>query len=413
MSQGVGTYRQSSQLTRALPPALGAMLGAGVLVGPAPASAAAGVWLPVSLILAAITIGCTVVASVHHAAAYRDPAAAYVGTRAGLGTVPARVSAGTYLVGQVAALAVLGRVVADFMFPEAASRTAAVVILLVVLAATTGLRIHGAAAWAWMAAMFVTLALVVAVCFAIQPELPESQPPPGGVTGITVATAVLCFAYLGFERVSLGNSSEERFTSATVRRTGWITIVVTTVTVGVFTAGLVQQLGYARLALSPNPVRDVLVAAAAPELTPLVSVLAAVALLPVLLATLESFRATAVAVVRDGDLPQRLVRASNAGTPFLLDLLCGIGAVVVVFLIEPVSAMMFAVCCVLVHYALTNASARHGLHAEGKWLARAACLGMGLCVLLFMSMPVPVLLATASVVIAGPVLAGLYTRRWS
>lgn len=35
VSQGVGTYRQSSQLTRALPPALGAMLGAGVLVGPA------------------------------------------------------------------------------------------------------------------------------------------------------------------------------------------------------------------------------------------------------------------------------------------------------------------------------------------------------------------------------------------
>jgi basic amino acid/polyamine antiporter, APA family len=156
----------------------------------------------------------------------------------------------------------------------------------------------------------------------------------------------------------------------------------------------------------------VLTAAAAADIAPLVGVGAAVALLPVLLGALELCRSTALALMRDRDLPRALGRTSSAGTPYLLDVTAGVAAVAVALLVEPVSAMAFAACCLLVHYAFANAGARL-LLAEGQtWPMRAACLGMGLSVVLAMSMPISAMLATLVVVVIGPLATGGVSRCW-
>ena len=55
----------------------------------------------------------------------------------------------------------------------------------------------------------------------------------------------------------------------------------------------------------------------------------AVVVVPVLLALLESLRSTALSVQREGDLPRVLARDGRYGTPYLLDLGCGLLAAAV------------------------------------------------------------------------------------
>ena len=175
---------------------------------------------------------------------------------------------------------------------------------------------------------------------------------------------------------------------------------------------LLCQLGAARLALSPVPLTDALRAAAAPGLTSLVGVGAALALLPVLLGVLESLRSTGRAVVADGDLPAALGRTGGRGTPYLLDLAAGLLAAGLSVAVEPAQAIVLAACCLLAHYAFANAGTRILLLRGSKWMRRTACLGMGLSVVLAMSMPIPAVLGTLLVVVVAPVLMGAVSGRW-
>ncbi|WP_188991636.1 amino acid permease [Saccharopolyspora thermophila] len=398
----------------AVPLALGGMLGAGVFTGLAPAAAAAGPWSVLGAAIALLAAVCAASSSAFQSSAYRGPGAAYACVRARMGLLPARIGASAFLAGQVAALAAIARVLGDFVLPTAASQVAAAAVLLVVLAATAGLRIRGAAAWLWIALTLVVLGLVVVICFAIDPvpPMPVGAAPVDSAVGITGAAGMLFFAFLGFERLTAPADEQERFRWAVVKRGTAAALVVVAVVLLVVDAALVHQLGWSRLALSPTPIRDVLGAAAAADLAPLVGVGAAVALLPVLLAAVESFRSTALAVVRDGDLPQLLGRTGGAGTPYLLDLVAGVAAAAVALLVDPIPAMAFASCCLLVHHALANAGARLLLSDGPAWPMRGACLGMGLSVVLAMSMPISAMLATLVVVVVGPLATGGVSRRW-
>ncbi|MDA3649211.1 amino acid permease [Saccharopolyspora indica] len=414
MAQQVESSGRLASGAGAVPLALGGMLGVGVLVGPAPAAAAAGMWMPLGLLIALLAAVCSATATAYQSAAYRGPGAVYACVRGRMGVLPARVGASAYLAGHIAAMAAIARVLGDLFLPASAPLVAAAAILLVVLSATTGLRIRGAAAWIWLALTAAVLALVVVTCFAIAPvaPLPTGASPSDSAVGITGAAGVLFFAFLGFERLTAPAEERDRVPWAAVKRGVVISFVLLTAVLAVVTAALVHQLGWSRLALSPAPIRDVLTAAAASELAPLVSVGAAVALLPVLLAGLESVRSTALALVQEGDLPRGLGRRSSAGTPYLLDVGAGVAAVAVALLVEPVTAMAFAACSLLVHYAFANAGARLLLVDTGGWPMRAACLGMGVSVVIAMSMPISAMLATLVVVFIGPLVTGGVSRRW-
>lgn len=402
-------------LGSALPLALGGMLGAGLFVGIAPATLAAGRLVPLAIPLVLVAVACCALASAHQSASYRGPGAGYACIRARLGVLPARFGAATALAGQVAALAAVAEVIVQHAMPAAPPAIAAAIVLFVVLAATAGLRIRGAAAWVWLLLALVVVGLVVAVCFAIEPPagLPVGPPQGDGAIGITGAAGVLFFGFLGFERLTAPAQEQDRYRGKVVKWGVIAALVVTGAAVLLLSAALLHQLGPARLALSGQPVLDAMDAAAGGGLRPLVGTAVGLALFPVLLGILESLRSTALAVQRDQDLPAVLGRTSRAGTPYLLDLCAGVAAAVVALLVQPVAAMAFASCCLLVHHALANAAARVLLADDQVWRMRSACLGMGLAVILAMSMPVHAMLGTLVVVIAGPLLAGLVSRRWS
>lgn len=399
----------------ALPLALGGMLGAGLLVGAAPAALAAGWWLLAGVPVAVVAAGCCALASAHQSAAYRGPGAAHACTRARLGVVPARIGASAALAGQLAAMAVVARVAVRHAVPAAPPALAAVLVLLVVLAATAGLRIRGAAAWLWLGLSVLLLGVVLAACFAIAPapQVATGVPDGDGGVGITGAAGLVFFGLLGFERLTAPPEERDRHRGVVVKRATIAALLIAGAFALLLGLALLHQLGPARLALSEAPVLDALEAADAGRLRPAVGLGFGLALLPVLLGALESFRSTAMAVRRDGDLPAVLDRTGSSGTPYLLDLGGGVVAAVLAVLLQPATAMAFAACCLLVHHALANAAARVLLADDQVWRMRSACLGMGLAVILAMSLPVSAMLGTLVVVITGPLVAGAISRRWS
>lgn len=380
--------------------ALGGMLGGGVLLGPAAAAAATGPWAPLGLVLALVAAGCSAFSSAQHSKSYRGPGASYACVRDALGVVPGRISAGAHLAAHIAGIAAVAGIAGQFFFPDGAARVGAGAVLLVVLAATAGLRITGGAAWLWLALTTAVFGLIVVTCFAIEPAPPTGHTAavPDSAVGITGAAGVLLFAFLGFERVTAPDAEQRRYGWAAVRRGTAVALLGTAAAVALMTAALAHQLGWQRLGLTSSPVQDVLVASAAPELTPLVAVGAAVALLPVLLAGLESARSTSEALVADGELPRGAGRIGAGGTAYLLDLGAGLAAVVVVLLVDPLPAMAFAACAMLIHFVLANAATRSLFDGDRTLPPKLSCLGTGLSVVLVVSMPVPAMLGALVVV---------------
>lgn len=295
--------------------------------------------------------------------------------------------------------------IAQYLLPSAAKGLGAVVILLAVLAATTGVRIGTRGAWLWIALSITALGVVVAASFAIAPA-PPTAPSPGRLVGVSGAAGTMFFGFLGFERLLV---PDKRI--AVLWRNVIVAVVIMTLVLVIIGAALLYQLGPARLGLSPTPITDALVAASAAGLAPPIGVAVALAMVPALLAAQNCVRVTAVEVVADGDLPRALGRTGRAGTPYRLDLSAGIAAVVLIQLLTPAQAINLAACCVLVYHAFVNIAAQRPSNV-GKWRSPTLCLGMVLTIVLAMSMPVPIMLATLSVAVAGPLLTAAGTRRW-
>lgn len=374
----------------------GAMLGAGVFAGLSPAAAEAGWWLLLGVPVALVAALCSAMSTAEQARSHpgEDPAQDCVRER--MGTVPARVAASARGIGMVVAMAAIARVAAEHLAPRLAALLSPVAVLAVVLVATLGVRIRYEAARGWLVLTAAVLGVVVATCSGIAPATPAVHAATGGFTGTTGAAAVLFFAFLGFEHAPAGERSSPL-------RLGGAPLVVAVVLLALG-AVLLVQVGPERLALSRQPVLDALGAAAAGELRGPVGVAVAIALVPVLFRALQAARAPFLAAANARELPGSLVRRGGKGTPFLLDVVLGVLAAAVSELAPADQLIPVAACCLLVHHAFANGSARALLVARAKWPPRAACLGMGLSVVLVMSTPVPVLLTTLAIAALGPLL---------
>src|SRR5207302_1760381 len=107
---------------------------------------------------------------------------------------------------------------------------------------------------------------------------------PGGLVG---AAGVMFFAFLGFDRITTPTALSAQW------RPRVVLPLVFAVALGCYLAvglGAYRQLGAARLALSPAPLRDTLVAADAAALMPVVAFGAAISTVPVLLLVLAGTR---------------------------------------------------------------------------------------------------------------------------
>jgi APA family basic amino acid/polyamine antiporter len=213
-----------------------ASVGAGLFLGLAPAASLAGRWLPVAVLLGLAVGGLAVLSTSDHP----------------LSTLPVSVRRLGFALGTLGRLAVavaLAGTVAAYLTPLAA---------LGVVAAAAALAVVGVpAVVVRLAAVLVpaVLLLVVVACFAIAPVAPAVPVPDGGnVPGVLLAAGLLTVCAFGVET---GPRSARLMVLA----------VVAVLTLAVAVAAL-HQLGAARLAISPAPLRAALAAADASALDP-------------------------------------------------------------------------------------------------------------------------------------------------
>lgn len=250
---------------------LATMLGAGVFTAVAPAAESAGTWLLAGLPIAALL---AVACALSTRDTPGDGAADRVATVLGLA---GRLVAAVAVAGSFGAYLAPGRPVL------------AGVVLLAVVTAVAGSRFEPPAALVRTAALvvLVVLAVFVAACVAIVPVAPAvaAEPAAGdtSVAGVLAASGLLFFCFLGFERVG---RAEGRRSRALVLVTIGVTFAVTFAVA----AAALHQLGAARLAASPAPLRDALAAADASALDGPLTAAAAIAMVFVLVGLFATAR---------------------------------------------------------------------------------------------------------------------------
>ncbi|WP_158840479.1 APC family permease [Saccharothrix deserti] len=381
--------------------ALGATLGAGVFTGFAPAAAVAGPWFLPGLALAAVTALCCAFSTADQHRAYPDAPGGYAYIRNQLGPWPARIGASAHLVGRAGVAAALAGMFGAYVVPE--HRVAAALGLIVVTAAlgAAGVRWNTRMSVAATAVVLGVLALVVLVCFSVAP--PDNPIVVGdgpGFDGVMGASLLLFVAFVGFERVTAPQRGDQVFSARVLHFAVPVVIgVVLLVCLGVG-AALLRQLGSARLALSPAPLRDALIVADGRWLLPVLGFGAAVAAVSSLFFVLASARRTLVGMTETGDLP-----AIRAGWP--LEVVSAALAVLGAVALPPSTALAVGACGTAFYYGFTNASARVLLQEDRTWPMRTACLGLGLSILLAMSAPADALVITGVALALGTGLLAL------
>jgi APA family basic amino acid/polyamine antiporter len=245
--------------------------GAGLFVGLAPAASLAGPWLLVSL-APAVVLGALAVLST---------------SERPLDTAPVplrRIGFALSTLGRLAAaVAVAGTfgVYATPARPALGALGLVVVVCAAVIAGVPRVVFRVAAA-----VVVACLAVVVAACFAIAPVTPAVATPDGGSPlGVLLAAGLLSVCFFGTDP---GGGR---------RRVGAVLVLVGVACFAVAAAAL-YQLGAARLALSPAPLRDVLAAADASALEPLLVAGVAVACAFTLLGILRGLRVAGIPEVR-------------------------------------------------------------------------------------------------------------------
>lgn len=377
---------------------LPAVLGAGVFAGFAPAAGLAGWWVLPALAISAFAALCSAFSTADQSRAYPDVGGGYGYVRAQLGVWPARMTASAHLLGRCAMAAAVALMFGAYVVPDQPLIGALALVVATALLGAVGFRFTAGVSVLVSLVVLGVLALVVAASFSIAPV--PSAGEAGTVNELVGVAGLMFMAFTGFEHITAPHRGERQHSPAALKIAIPVLIGLSFVVYLAVGAGVLRQLGSARLALSPAPLRDALAAADASALVPLVQIGAAVAGVAALHFVLASAHRTLTGLVEDGDLPTRL-------KPAALMLVAVVGSVLAVVLMPMATALAVGACATLFYYAFTNASARVLLQNDRTWPMRTACLGLGLSVLLAMSLPVPAMLISIAGLGAGTGLIGL------
>ena len=387
---------------------LGGALGAGLLVGIAPAAAAAGRWLLAAAVIAALATACTA-ASIAELRATNHGGSGLGVLREQLGVLPARIAAVTALGGRVLAVAVVADAAGRYLTPANPLAGAFVVLVVAGVAELLGARMPERALTAvGVPLVAAVLLVVVGALFAIPPALVPVPAAAGTMagsddwTGLLAATGFTVFAFLGTER-----AAGRRQTPTTHLVAVPMAVVLVLGALLAVAGGALHQLGGVRLALFGVPLRGALVAADASALDQVLAVGAAIAALLVLHGLFREIGAMVGELAQDRELPGRL---ATARVPVGLGVLLVAG--VLAYLVATTEAALTAAMAVasslcVLGWAFTNSAARLIPDARRFWPKRVPCFGLGLSVLISvvtaLDHPIPVVgvLAAGTALLTG------------
>jgi APA family basic amino acid/polyamine antiporter len=388
------------------------MLGAGLLVGLAPAAAASGRWLLAGIGLAFLAALCSALSTADQSLRFAGVGGGYLYTRHQLGVLPGRMAGSAALVGLICAGAVVAGTFGVYVVPERPVYAAILVSIAAMVLDALGLRPPRGLVTAVVVAVLLALAVFVAVCFAITPPpalpLPPDMAGVDDLGGLLPAAGLMFFAFLGFEQIT--SSSEQSYSVRQVHIAVPV-IMVTTLAAGLAVGcAALHQLGGPRLALSTVPLRDALAAADAAVLDPLISGAVGIGLLVTLLAVLAGIRRTLSAMAEFSDVPPSLAVVGPRGVSASAAMLGGVTVAAAAALLNPPQAIGLAACLMLFYYAFANASARLLTATDRTWPRRSACFGLGISVLIGMNMSVKYLVVVALVMSVGCISGAIMSR---
>lgn len=388
MSTGPGLQRRLGTRDAVLV-GLGAMLGTGVFVVPAPAAARAGGALLPALALAALVALLNALTVTRLAAATPESGGIYAYARSRLGPTWAFAAGIAFCAGKTASCAAAALAVGAYLLPEA-PRLAAVVAVLVV----TALDLRGVERTARATLVLVTVVLLVLAAVVVG-ALPGAELArlgegwrPGG---ILPAAGLFFFAFAGYARITV-LGAEVRDPARTIPRAVVIALAVALVVYAAVSAAVLAALGPEVLARSDAPL-----AAAAPDgLAPVVRVAGALAALGALLSLVAGIGRTAQAMAQRRDAPSRLAGLSERGVPRNAELVVAAVVVVAVLTGGLTGAVALSAFSVLLYYAIGHLCV---LRAGGGSRAVAAA-GLTGCLTLALTVPLPSVLLGAALLAA-------------
>lgn len=390
---------------------LGSMLGAGVFVAFAPATAeAGGLGMLIALAVAGVVAFCNATSSARLAARYPESGGTYVYGRRRLGDYAGFLAGWGFVAGKTASCAAMALTVGEYLWP-AQARPVAIVAVIVV----TAINLLGVAktmtATRWLVALTL-LVLVTVVVLGLSGGHPTGV--GGGVTGprgVLGAAGLLFFAFAGYARVAtLGE--EVRDPERTIPRAVPTALGVVLGVYLVVGATALAVLGPARLAAATAPLADVVRVAGQPGLAWLVRVGAGVAVTGVLLALLAGVARTTLAMARRHDLPRVLAAVHpRYRVPHYAEIAVAVAVLGLVAFGDIRTAIGFSSCTVLVYYGIANLSALTLGREPGRRLPVQALAALGLvgCAVLALSLPWHSVLAGVAVLAVGSV--GFAVRR--
>lgn len=382
-----------SELARRLGPGdavaigLGSMIGAGAFVVWGPAARAAGSWLLLSLLLAAIVAACNAWSSGALAARYPSAGGTYVYGRERLGPFAGYLAGWSFVVGKIASCAAMAMAIAAYVAPGQ-ERVAAVVAVL----AITVLNLSGVQRSAGVSKVIVTVVLAVLAGVLVAGLLGGDAAPDPGVWaqsstpyGVLQGAGLIFFAFAGYARIAT-LAEEVRDPERTIPRAIAITVVAVLGLYAIVAASTLGILGPDLLSVTPDPVAAATAAVLGEPWVWAVRAVAALAACGALLNLILGISRTSLAMARDGYLPGALARLDHRQVPRNAEIAVGALVITLVLIVDLRGAIGFSSFGVLTYYAVANASA---WTLRGDWGGAPVVPVIGLvgCLILAVTLP--------------------------
>ncbi|WP_213454793.1 APC family permease [Rhizomonospora bruguierae] len=378
---------------------LGSMLGAGVFVVYAPATAAAGGGgVLIALLIAGFVALCNATSSARLAARYPESGGTYVYGRERLNGFAGFLAGWAFIAGKTASCAAMALTVGAYLWPGQARPVAVLAVVAVTAVNLAGIHRTARATRVLVAVTLVVLVVVAGVGLSrVAPVTDFGVANPHGVLG---AAGLMFFAFAGYARIAtLGE--EVRSPERIIPRAIPLALAIVFVVYVALGAVALAVLGPARLARSAAPLADVV---AGTGLEPVVRAGAGIAVLSVLLALVAGVGRTGLAMARRGDLPRWLSAVEpRHQVPRRAEVTVAAAVLALASLGDVRTAIGFSSCTVLVYYAIANLSALTLGREPGRRLPVQALAGAGLvgCLVLAGSLPWRDVAAGAAVLVVG------------
>ncbi|HET6614466.1 MAG TPA: amino acid permease [Dehalococcoidia bacterium] len=369
---------------------LGAMIGAGIFSAIAPAAAASGSWMLVSLAIAAGVALCNALSSAQLAALYPAAGGTYVYGRERLGAFWGYLAGWGFVIGKVASCAAMALTFGFYVHEDFARPLAVGAVATFTIVNVLGVQKTARVASVLVVAVVATLSLPVLSAFALPSfdagrAFPDSAP-PGGL-GLLEGGALLFFAFAGYARIAtLGEEVVEP--AKTIPRAIPVALAITVAIYALVIGAALIALGPDGLAGAKAPLAATVEASDLDAWAPVIRIGAALASLSVLLSLLAGVSRTSFAMARERDLPGWLDAVHpRYGVPHRAEIVAGVIVAVLAATIDLRSAIGFSSFAVLGYYAIANASAWTLAGDERRFPKFIAGMGVAGCVALAISLP--------------------------